>query len=174
MNARGGIPQTLAHHGPDEQAQHRGSLGSRPDPYPHKSDAYTEDARPRTFRPSRHAHLLETEDVPLEFEHFARRYRAATSDRERRAAANDLLDAVRVKPALELSMAQELHAVLGPETWLMRMAGLSLDEYEELGREWVAWDAKWGRWWLRQQLEGRKPHERRVPYPPGFRLVSPT
>lgn len=51
--------------------------------------------RDGTFIPSRHAELLATEPVPPELEHLAERYRAARSDRERRAIAVDFRDAAR-------------------------------------------------------------------------------
>src|SRR5215207_2156504 len=93
-----------------------------------------------SFRPSRHARLLESEEVPPEFAHFAQRYQRATSDRERRAAAGDLLEAIRAEPLEpELAMAQEFYGVFGPDSQLVHSGQLSIDEYHQLSEAWAMW-----------------------------------
>ncbi len=53
-----------------------------------------------TFRPERHSDLLLTEPLPDQFAAFGERYRGALSERERRAIALALRDAV-ARPAGE-------------------------------------------------------------------------
>jgi hypothetical protein len=109
----------------------------------------------RTFRPSRHGHLLATEPLSPGLADFSARYRAAVSDRERQAVALELRDAIDAgQGQRELSAAEFFYAGLGPgladwDDLGFRQANGSIDwaGYHKLERRWRHWNGRHGVWW---------------------------
>jgi hypothetical protein len=144
--------------------------------------------RDRTFIPSRHASLLDSEDLASSalpaLRELQERFRTTAAQRVRRAIAVEFAQAVRVGSAgRRLTDAQTWLAQVGLIQVTFAEAG-GADEFFELQEAWEAWDAEHGPRWrvlhgaaLAVDLElpataAPTTEEEWPPDPPGWHIVS--
>jgi hypothetical protein len=155
---------------------------------PKKLLAHIED---RTFRPSRHAALLDREDLPASapkpLRELQDRYRSTAAKRVRAAIAVEFAEAVHSGGAgPRLTGSQAILAQVGPIQLTFAEAG-GVTKWFELDEAWEVWDRDHGARWRRlhdvalpadeerRGARGRAPvddADEWPPDPPGWHLVS--